>query len=44
MLYVIFIKKKNYMIPKTKNILISKKFVNNLSPSLKKSAKFLNKV
>ena len=44
MLYVIFIKKKNYMIPKTKNILISKKFVNNLSPTLKKSAKFLNKV
>jgi hypothetical protein len=44
MLYIIFIKKKNYMIPKTKNILISKKFVNNLSPTIKKSTKFLNKV
>ena len=44
MLYIIFIKKKNYMIPKTKKILISKKFVNNLCPMLKKSTKFLNKV
>ena len=41
---MLYLLKKNYMIPKTKNILISKKFVNNLSPMLKKSAKFLNKV
>jgi hypothetical protein len=44
MLYIIFIKQKNYMIPKTKNILIPKNFVSNLSPMLKKSAKFLHKV
>lgn len=44
MLYIIFIKKKNYMTPKTKKILISKNFVNKLCPILKKSTKFLHKV
>jgi len=44
MLYIIFIKKKNYMIPKTKKIFISRDIFNNLESSLKESARFLRKV
>ena len=41
MLYVIFIKKKNYMIPKTKKIKIKKKYFNFFTPRQKKFAKYL---
>jgi len=41
MLYVVFIKKKNYMIPKTKKIKIKKKHFNFLSSNQKKFAKYL---
>ena len=41
MLYVIFIKKKNYMIPKTKKIKIKKKYFNFFTSRQKKFAKYL---
>ena len=41
MLYIIFVKKNNYMIPKTKKIKIKKKYFRLFSPRQKKFAKYL---
>ena len=44
MLYIIFVKKNNYMIPKTKKIKIKKKYFKLFSPRHKKFAKYLCRV
>ena len=44
MLYLVYIKKNNYMISKTKKIKIKKKYFEKLDNSQKKFAKFLNKI
>ena len=44
MLYIIFVKKNNYMIPKTKKIKIKKKYFRLFSPRQKKFAKYLCRI